>query len=125
MNIAAEIHLEKEKVHPFLAVILRIAQRDKVEVKKTIKKTNWESEMADQPEVEADQRKVSMSARNFEELIFIAARLYTFNRNLQNRNITQMRDMVESTKIMFDRLDAIITETLSENESQVIVLDHN
>ena len=81
--------------------------------------------MADQPEVEADQRKVSMSARNFEELIFIAARLYTFNRNLQNRNITQMRDMVESTKIMFDRLDAIITETLSENDSQVIVLDHN
>ena len=35
MNIAAEIHLEKEKVHPFLAVILRIAQRDQVEVKKT------------------------------------------------------------------------------------------
>ena len=79
--------------------------------------------MADQGE--ADQRRVSISARNFEELIFIAARLYTFNRNLQNRNITHMRDMVESTKIMFDRLDAIITETLSENESQVIVLDHN
>ena len=29
----------KEKVHPFMAVILKIAQRDKVEVKKPIKKT--------------------------------------------------------------------------------------
>ena len=78
--------------------------------------------MADQ---EFNQGRVSISARNFEELIFIAARLYTFNRNLQNRNITQMRNMVESTKEMFDRLDAVITETLSDNDRQVIVLDHN
>ena len=78
--------------------------------------------MADQ---EFNQGRVSISARNFEELIFIAARLYTFNRNLQNRNITQMRNMVESTKEMFDRLDAVITKTLSDNDRQIIVLDHN
>ena len=78
--------------------------------------------MADQ---EFNQGRVSISARNFEELIFIAARLYTFNRNLQNRNITQMRDMVDSTREMFDRLDAVITKTLSDNDRQIIVLDHN
>ena len=80
--------------------------------------------MADQTEVKEDPRKVSMTSRNFEELIYIAARLYTFNRNLQYRNVIQMRDMIEQTKMMFDRLDDVISETLHENDGRVEILNH-
>ena len=52
------------------------------------------------PEVE-DQRRVSMSNRNFEELIYISARLYTLRRNMQYRNINHMGHMVKSLTFMF------------------------
>ena len=35
--MVAEIHQEKEKVHPFLEVILRIPKRDKIEVEKKLR----------------------------------------------------------------------------------------
>ena len=74
------------------------------------------------PEVE-DQRRVSMSNRNFEELIYISARLYTLTRNMQYRNINHMGDMVESLTIMLRNLDEVITETIRENGGQVEIVD--
>ena len=70
-----------------------------------------------------DQRRVSMSNRNFEELIYVSARLYTLTRNMQYRNINHMGDMVESLTIMFRNLDEVMTKTIRENQGQVEIVD--
>ena len=66
-----------------------------------------------------------MSRRNFENLIYVSARLYTFTRNLQYRNIIHMRDMLETLDRVFTNIDELITETINENGIQVGIVDVN
>ena len=86
--------------------------------------------MADQeeriPEIEADlQRRISMSTHNFEDFIYISARLYTLTRNIQYRNIQRIGDLVDSLTRMFNDINDMMTETIIENKGQVEVLRHN
>ena len=80
--------------------------------------------MADLSEEEED-RRISMSHRNFKNLIYVSARLYTFTRNLQYRNIIHMRDMLETLDRIFTNIDELITETINENGIQVGIVDVN